>query len=49
MSKQLVELLKLFKCLIPIETHLDALENPIRALASTFKHLNTFENTALII
>lgn len=44
MSKQLVELLKLFKCLIPVETRLDALENPIRALTCTFKHLNTFEN-----
>lgn len=43
-SKELVELLKLFKCLIPVETCLDALENPIRALACTFKHLNTFEN-----
>lgn len=40
----MVELLKLFKCLIPVETCLDALENPIRALACTSKHLNTFEN-----
>lgn len=44
MSKQLVELFKLFKCLIPVETCLDALENPIRAFACTFKHLNTFKN-----